>query len=215
MTGSSLEIDTNEEGIAECLWTLAGGALEQQVKAELVECRTDTKLPPIYFGATMSGRGMSANSGELNLIIPAPRGNFPLEYGPFDHHLVGLKEPPALLLGLITLSNEFNQIKYTEDYDTKGFTDLADIGVHFKPVQINVDTFRVQLWVSQETRGLRVGDHTGNTIELNSNDLKREMGEGFDLHPIPYVLDNDTRVSLRWWAIPAEEQGHVDDTLPS
>ena len=96
MTGSSLEIDTNTEGIAECLWTLGDSSEEQEVKAELVECRDNAKLPPIYFGATISGRGISAsaNTGELNLIIPKTEsGRLPLVYGPFEHHVDHL--PPA------------------------------------------------------------------------------------------------------------------------
>jgi hypothetical protein len=52
MTGTSVEAKTNDNGIAECFWTVADGTVDQQVKAELVEC-DDSKVPPIYFGATL------------------------------------------------------------------------------------------------------------------------------------------------------------------
>jgi hypothetical protein len=75
---SSLEVQTNSEtGIAECLWTLADGVVEQQVRAELVECGDAldelilTKVPPIYFGATqpiwfyyVAGDGAEEKAGQ-------------------------------------------------------------------------------------------------------------------------------------------------------
>jgi hypothetical protein len=223
-TGSSIEINTNEEGIAECLWTLANNAVEQGVKAELVECRGDIKVPPIYFGATISGRGISAsaNTGELNLIIPkTERSRFPLVYGPFEHHVDHLP-PPALLLGLVTLEGN-GKIKYTEDYDTNTSVNangasIPDIALHFKPVEITEKEFKVHLWVCLDGSCEPPPTHVPGTIELDSDWLEREMKDGFEftnqINPKFYRLDTDTRVMLRWWAFPAEEQPPVPDTFP-
>jgi hypothetical protein len=223
-TDSSLEIATNEEGIAECLWTLDNRVVEQEVMAELVECG-DAKLPPLYFGATVSGRGTSesANTGELNLIIPKTQSSrFPLVYGPFEHH-VNHFPPPALLLGLVTLEGN-GKIKYTEDYDTNTSVQangqsIPDIALHFKPVEINEKEFKVHLWVCLGGRCEPPAADVPTTIELRSDWLKREMKDGFDfenpIRPKFYRLDTDIRVMLRWWAIPSEEHPTVPDTFPN
>lgn len=74
-----LEIETDEEGLASCYWTLAEGKLQQQVKAELVGyCGSDgtmLMIPPIYFSASqpisfyyVEGDGSEAGVGQtINL----------------------------------------------------------------------------------------------------------------------------------------------------
>ena len=144
----------------------------------------------------------------------------PLVYGPFEHH-VGHLPPPALLLGLVTLEGN-GKIKYTEDYDTNtsvhaNGASIPDIGLHFKPVEITEKEFKVHLWMCLGGICEPPRDVPRN-MELDSDWLVREMKDGFEfgnqINSKSYRLDTDTRVMLRWWAIPAEEQPPVPDTFP-
>jgi hypothetical protein len=210
MTGSSLEIDTNEEGIAECLWTLGDGTVDQETKAELVKCSGEAKLPPIYFGATLSEPRISpmpANTGLETLVIRGLSGKFPIESGRIRHHLVGLKVPPAILLGLAPLDENnviMNEIKHIEDYN---FTQESEprFRLHFKAVEITPEEFKIHLWVSD--RRVREAGAGANLVSLIVEDIKKLMHKAFNLRTIDYEKDQDEAipVTLRWWAIPAEE----------
>lgn len=138
--------EISSQGIATTRYTLSSAPTRQQIKAELLLFDgKPTNLAPIYFSVGILEHGRSANTGLLKLVIPAGQGNFPLVYGPFKHYLTGLKMPPAVLLGLVTPDKD-DEVKYTEDY-----VFAARSGVHFKPVEINPETFKVHLWVVSRT----------------------------------------------------------------
>lgn len=215
----------DSQGIATTSYTLSSSPQRQQIKAELLLSSNPTNLPPVFFNVAVLEQETSANTGLLKLVIPSGQGQFPLVYGPFKHYLPNLKVPPALMLGLIGLKND-NVVKYTEDYIL-----VTRTGVHFKPVEITNETFKVHLWVAKSaistttattapattsrTRtaasrpaALAEAESLGGTAmtTLRSTELSSLARTEVISRGPGFTIDKKIAIILRWWAIPGQEK---------
>lgn len=213
------------QGIATTTYTLSASPKRQQIKAELLLNGKLATLPPLYFNVSLAEHAESANTGLLKLTIPSGQGQFPLVYGPFKHYLPDLDTPPALMLGIIGLKDD-DIVKYTEDYVL-----VTRTGVHFKPVEITPETFKVHLWVAKSPTNVPVTTTTSPTTTvssrarsaareiaaestslgtvattLRSTDLSRLARPELISAASGFSIDRKITILLRWWAIPGREQ---------
>ncbi|HEX2557241.1 MAG TPA: DUF6519 domain-containing protein, partial [Nitrososphaera sp.] len=215
------------QGIATTTYTLSATPKRQQVKAELLLNSNPTTLPPVYFNVAVQEQQSSANTGLLKLVIPSGQGQFPLVYGPFKHYLPNLDVPPALMLGLIGLKDD-DIVKYTEDYVL-----VTRTGVHFKPVEITPETFKVHLWVAKaaastttttttapttassrvRTAASRRLDTTVDSALVSAEEMTLRSTELSSLartevisRGAGFTIDKKIAIILRWWAIPGQEK---------
>lgn len=156
------------EGIAECEWTLGGGTEVQQVKAELYDgCNNAVGLPPIYFSASVedSRTGTVATTGIAVLNVPLEGRQYPQTFGPFEHKL-DVKVPPAILLGE----------PYPPKHDADGyimFTEDYPLPVLFKPFNIGLKYFYIQVWLRNVGS---VAGATGTTTTASATDTPTTVG---------------------------------------